>query len=71
MTGIGDIADVPHLIPKVQEIPVDKVEGDERAGMPQMAFAADGWAAHVHAYMTRSKWGENFFLSCIRIMDFQ
>src|SRR5580704_4576156 len=29
MTGVGDIPDITDLIPEVQEIPVDKIEGDK------------------------------------------
>ena len=70
MAGIGDIADIPHLIAEMKEIAVDKIKCNKRAGMTQMTFAADGRSADIHSHMAGCKRGKNFFLSCIRIVDF-
>jgi hypothetical protein len=70
MTGIGDITNIPDLVPEMQEIPVDKIESDKGPGMSQMAFPADGRSAYIHAYMTGGNGGKRLFLSSIRIVDF-
>jgi hypothetical protein len=69
VAGIGDITDVPDLIAKMEQVTVDEIERNGGPGMPQMAFAADGWAAYIHAHMTGCDGSENLFLTGIRIMD--
>jgi hypothetical protein len=69
VAGIGYIADIPDLIAKMEQVTINEIEGDRRTGMPQMAFAADGRTAHIHAHMTGCDRSENLFLTGIRIVD--
>src|SRR5690606_29959016 len=62
MTCIGNIANIPHFIPKMHQIPIYNVEGDKRPGMPQMTFTTYSWSAYIHSYMPGSYRFENFFL---------
>jgi hypothetical protein len=54
----------------MQQIAIDEIERDETSCMAQVAFAAHGRAAHIHAHMAGCSGDELFFFSGIGIVNF-
>lgn len=61
MAGISDVAYIPYFITLVSEVTVYDIECDIRPCMPKVAFAFNGWPAHIHAHMAGCDGREQFF----------
>ena len=48
---VGDVAHITHLITKVLQVPIQQVEGDGRASMPQVCIPVHRRSAHIHPHM--------------------
>ncbi len=69
MACIGNVAHIPNLIPEVGKIAVQNIESYIRPRMPQVAFAAYGRAAHIHACMPGGNGFKNLSFSGIAIVQ--
>jgi hypothetical protein len=63
MSGIGNIADITHLIAEVEQVAINQIKGDKRPAISKVYFAVDCGAADVHPYMTAVNRFKYFLLS--------
>ena len=48
---IGDVTHIAHLVAEVLQVPIQQVESDGRAGMPQVRIPIHRRSAHIHPHM--------------------
>jgi len=61
VSGIRNIAYIPHLVSQVKQVPVDHIKGHERSAIPQVYLAVDRRAADIHAHVALVQ-GFKYFL---------
>ena len=71
MSHISDVAHVAHFVPDVPQIAEENVEGDGRAGMPEVRIAVNGRSADIHAHVGGCCRLEEFLLPVQRIVNNQ
>jgi hypothetical protein len=68
---VGDVANVGHAIAAGPQPALDRIEGDEHAGVAHMAIVVDRHAADVHANLPGLQRDEGFLAAGQRVVELQ
>ncbi|MPN41423.1 hypothetical protein SDC9_188969 [bioreactor metagenome] len=71
MPCIGDVPHVPDLVSDMKQIPVNHVERNKRAAVPQMYITIHRRPANIHPYKRRFDGFEKLFCTTERVVNYQ